>query len=351
MICPHCSANLLYKERTGNTCSKCRKSFALEPKSAPHGLSDVGLRRAVERLTADGRITVTVGQLHYATGRRHLVGGAAPERRGSLGCAIPALLAGLPTLGFALPHPAGAGAVAALAGLALVAIGIRSAVRWTRFKPMKPRELLWSADDFRRSVTDPWQRRYGVLPRGLVTEDSVRPRPPAAPVAAVLCEDRTVRTFLQANAFEERHRVLVVPDPASVPAGLPVVVLHDAGAEGCLSVGRARAALAGHRVLDGGLPPRAVMAQPKALQLRQPDVLPRTMELLRAEGGLGEAELGWLAEGWWSPLAAVPPTALLDAATRAVERLAAAVRAEDDPAEVRRRALAVGFLTWPEQST
>jgi hypothetical protein len=57
-------------------------------------------------------------------------------------------------------------------------------------------------------------------------------------------------------------------------------------------------------------------------------------------GTLTPPELAWLAQGWWSPVAALRPSALITRVAGAVERAGNA-----DPE--RRAAAAVGFLTWP----
>lgn len=55
MICPHCSASLLRKERSGSRCSKCRRDFALDPKSNPLGLHDLRVRKLANALSDPGR--------------------------------------------------------------------------------------------------------------------------------------------------------------------------------------------------------------------------------------------------------------------------------------------------------
>ncbi|GEM_PF-3041698 len=67
MKCPHCLADLRYRERSGRTCAKCRHPFALEPRAHELKLSDLKLRNLAERLSRHGRYTYTSAQLgHFA---------------------------------------------------------------------------------------------------------------------------------------------------------------------------------------------------------------------------------------------------------------------------------------------
>jgi hypothetical protein len=80
------------------------------------------------------------------------------------------------------------------------------------------------------------------------------------------------------------------------------------------------------------------MTNKNALRRRDQAPEPALIEQLR--GILTDAELEWLAQGWWSPVAALRPSILVGRVTTAVER--APTRDPD-----RRAAAAVGFLTWP----
>ncbi|MFD7560819.1 hypothetical protein ACFV9E_40815, partial [Streptomyces sp. NPDC059835] len=58
--------------------------------------------------------------------------------------------------------------------------------------------------------------------------------------------------------------------------------------------------------------------------------------------GLSEEDAAWLAAGFWSPVAAVPPALLLTVVKKAVARAVAAASAPSGPAPEH------GFLTWPD---
>ncbi|MFD0345671.1 hypothetical protein ACFQ0M_05480 [Kitasatospora aburaviensis] len=78
-------------------------------------------------------------------------------------------------------------------------------------------------------------------------------------------------------------------------------------------------------MLDAGLPARAVLAaEPKCVVLRDPFLAEEVRaRLVRDVPGLSSAERDWYAEGWWSPLVALPPKRLMAAAVRAAEQLTA----------------------------
>jgi hypothetical protein len=174
---------------------------------------------------------------------------------------------------------------------------------------------------------------------GMVREDRfVDPDPPARPRVAVLCPDPSAGMCLVANGFPRRFDAAVAGDIRALPAGVPVVILHDASVPGCRFAMRMRQTLAGRPVLIAGLRPSMVMSAKGALLLRSRSVDREALDELR--GWLTGEELAWLGEGWWVPLASVPPAKLLTATARALRR---SLRGERD----QRRAEQVGFLSWP----
>ncbi|MFJ4094831.1 hypothetical protein ACIPYS_24860 [Kitasatospora sp. NPDC089913] len=367
MICPHCSKDLLQRQRTGRRCTYCRKEFALDPKTDGTGLHDVRIRKAVAKLSDGGRLTVTAGQLNHSLQHR----GRPPQKfRGDkavgTGLVVPGVILTLIALTTILT-PFGPWIL--VPALLLIGSGIR---QWMLSDVPAPDESVhsrWTVDEFRTTVLDRWRTVYGALPPGLVDDGLVPPGPPPArPAFVLLCPDRTVTAFLHANRYPERHRALVVRDLREVPAGLPLVVLHDASPQGHLLAADARAARPGTRVLDAGLSVRTVLVdQTKYMLLRD---LYRSEELYvrleRAVPELTGSQRAWFAEGWWTPLAALAPKRLLAVADRAAERITAppaprdpaaprtgpvrspAAGRPENPLETRRRALAVGFMSWPE---
>ncbi|MFD4910775.1 hypothetical protein [Kitasatospora purpeofusca] len=367
MICPHCSKDLIQRQRTGRRCTYCREEFALDPKTDGAGLHDLRIRKAVGKLSDGGRLVVTAGQLNHSLQHR----GRPPQKyRGDKAVAgglfVPGGILTLIGLGTILT-PVGPWLL--LPAVLLIGFGIR---QWMLSDVPAPDESVhsrWTEDEFRTTVLDRWRTTYGALPPGLV-EDGLVPSwpPPARPAFVLLCPDRTVTAFLHANRYPERHRALLVRDLREVPAGLPLVVLHDASPQGHLLAADARAARPGLRVLDAGLSVRTVLVdQTKYTLLRD---LHRPEELyLRLERSVPEltgSQREWFAEGWWTPLAALAPKRLLAIADRAAERITApptpgapaarrtgpvrspAAGRPETPLETRRRALAVGFMSWPE---
>ncbi|WP_299531571.1 hypothetical protein [uncultured Streptomyces sp.] len=352
MICPHCARSLLRKQRSGQICSFCRRRYALDPKTNPLRLHDIRVRKVLDRITDEGRHRVAPGQLWYALSRRSL-----RESRFGAGCLGGAFLAGgFLTFGGLVSETVpvtAVGGVLVLVGLALLVARASGAGLG---RPPVPRAA------FRPLVLDPWKGVYGGLPPGVVDDRSYPARgsgvPPARSATAgpagprrsapavLLCPDPSVAVFLTAAGLPQRHGLVLAPsldEVRALPSGGPVLVLHDADAAGALLVMRARAALPGRRVVDAGLPLRRFRALPRAVPFRDPAHRPDAAALdeLRASGGFDASELAWLARGWSYPLVGVAPAKLL----AAVERAAGRAVGPGDPD--RRRAEAVGFLTWP----
>ncbi|MGS2590068.1 hypothetical protein [Streptomyces hebeiensis] len=357
MICPHCSQSLLYKERTGQVCSKCKRAYAFEPKTHPLGLHDLRIRRLVQKLGDDGKIKITVDQLWFAVTRKtrkaRKSGGDAATAAGCAGCGVPV---GLLMLVAGLNMGGGAGVLAFFGSFLLVAVVITVVSTWRsgrRTTAALPRERFRS-EDVRR-----WKHIYGSLPDGVVEGTDAaafRSAEPNAVRAALLCQDPSIAVFLAANGIPQRYGVVLVPDVRQVPDSLPVVVLHDADPAGCLLAGQTRHALPGRRVVDAGLPPRAVMKAENALPLQGPELEAEVVEQLRADTSLTRDEVDWLAKGWSTPLVGVPPARLLAVVTKVLERVTAHTGAGAD-ADVasdvdpdRRKAASIGFLTWPGEA-
>jgi len=74
MKCPHCLADLKYRDRRDGKCAKCRRPFALEPRGDVLGMSDLRLRRLAERLSEQGKCWYTAAQLGHAAVRNKIKG-------------------------------------------------------------------------------------------------------------------------------------------------------------------------------------------------------------------------------------------------------------------------------------
>ncbi|MFI6334342.1 hypothetical protein [Streptomyces sp. NPDC050535] len=352
MICPHCEKSLLRKERPGNVCGFCRRTYALDPKTNDLRLSDLRVRRVMGTLTDQGQLPCTPGQLWYALSRKSL-----RESGVQLGCGcLPAYFgAALCFVGLITRLP-----LVAVGGglLLLVALGLLIAKQAGvgRGRPKIARSA------FRSGPLAEWRRVYGSLPPGMVDDDRLPDRaddhrvsgragdhrppygqavPAAAATAALICPDLSVAVCLAAAGVPARHGLTLLTDPRRLTGYGPVIVLHDASAQGLLLVRRLRVALPGRTVIDAGLPLRRLRESRGAVPFRDTGPSEADMAELAASGEFTPAELKWLAKGWSYPLVGVPPARLLAVVDRVAERVTTAA----DPQ--RRRAASLGFLTWP----
>jgi hypothetical protein len=338
VICPHCSRNLLYKQRGRQRCTYCKKHFAFEPKANKLHLHDLKVRKLAGRLSDSGGQRYTVTQLWYAASRASLAQNRTPLA--GCGCALPVL--GLASVGAiaGLAHGDGDGIPGLLLGVGMVvalAYGLLFVLRQRlrRTTPIHPRVPL---GEFRDMVLRRWAEVYRALPDHLVDEErSTAPAVPR-PRFALVCPDRSVLACLGANGVPQTFAIALALSPGAVPPGVPVIVVHDASADGCRLTAQVRAALPGRVVVDAGLRPSVVLRRDGLIRLRRKQ-FPRPGDL--AGLGLTQAEVNWLAQGWWSPVAAIGPAQLVLAVTKAVQR----AQAGTDPDA--RRAERLGFLTWP----
>ncbi|MGQ4601416.1 hypothetical protein [Nocardia sp. R6R-6] len=336
MICPHCNTNLLRKERSGRRCSKCRREFALEPKESPFGLHDIRIRTLAERL-GDGRdLRYTLTQLWYAAGRKRIPDLYRVFRRVRIGISVAIVVITFFTaVSGVLPAAPVIGA--AVVAMVLAHVALRAAR--PQFERAATIRMPVPYNTFRKELIGRWTPIYGGLPPGAVDEGKVRLPVVDRPRFAVLCQDRGVLACLAVNNVPHTWDMALSDRIEQLPPAVPVLVLHDANPPGIVLAGQARAAL-GTRAVAVGLRPRAVSTNESALRLREPRPTEADAALLRREP-LSADEIEWLADGWWSPLAAIAPAKLLAVLARAVER----VEETADPEHSRARQ--VGFLTWP----
>ncbi|MEV6251336.1 hypothetical protein AB0M38_35025 [Streptomyces sp. NPDC051742] len=352
MTCPHCAAKLPAKERTGQVCSRCAKRFALDPRIHGRGMNDLRIRRIAAEATESGRLRMTVTQLWYLSRTYSSCRVAKPARgiRAGVRWLVAAPLALLLLVAGALTHgPPGTIAVTVTAAVAVVV-----AASVMRYRPAEaPRSYISPAEgEFRQMMAGPWQAAYRKLPPGVADDGPRAPAPREAPVdrpeAVILCTDHAVAVFLRVNGIPAKLKALLVearPSAAhealvDVPEGLPVVVLHDASTLGALLAPLLRQAYPDRVVLDAGLPAAAVRTRRGAVH-RVAKAPGASAADLRSVAGLSEADAAWLAQGFWSPLAAVPPRRLEAVVTAAVRQARAArtagLRSPD------------GFLSWPAE--
>ncbi|OKJ13647.1 hypothetical protein [Kitasatospora sp. CB01950] len=353
MICPHCQTDLLQRNRPGHRCSHCGKTFALDPKVEPGRLHDSKFRELVAKGTG-GTLKITVEQLYWLNERRLHRFPDAMERQGTVVAGV--TLTVVAVVAGAIAAGVGSFVWFLLGPVALIAaaFALQQFVGSRRLKSESPLTPRVRRNEFQRAVIDRWRAVYGTLPGGLLEHPPTTAGPSTVKArAVVLCEVPSVAAFLRANDFPERQQVLLVTELAKVPAELPVVVLRDLSLVALERTVTIRAKLHGRRVVDAGLAPRAVFAPAKAVRLHDAPrrTAPWTLAASPGWQRLTEQERNWLTDGWDCPLITLPPAKLLalaeKAVGRAVQRAVAPVPAQETPAQTRRRAERIGFLSWP----
>ncbi|MER5985184.1 hypothetical protein [Streptomyces sp. NPDC001787] len=331
-------------------------------------MHDIRIRGIAERATDHGRLKVTLTQLWYLSRTRNYAWGARePE-------GVPAglrWLVALPVAAALLVCAVLAGGdLAFFAGVAAFLVLVAASVMRHRPGQLPRSQVIPSEETFRRLMTGAWSAAYGSLPRGVFDDAHPLPRPrgtdrarTAAPVArptsVILCTDPVAALFLTANDLPGRLGAVLLrataPEAAAEHSAaltdalaqlagyrtaLPLVVLHDADPSGVLLAPLLRAAQPGRVVVDAGLPVSAARGRAGAVRLARP-CRSADEEQLRTVAGLSGADAAWLIDGFWSPVAAVPPRLLESVVVRAVERALAA----EPPGP--RNADTGGFLSWP----
>ncbi|WP_405690832.1 hypothetical protein [Streptomyces sp. NBC_00057] len=369
MICPGCAASLTGKERTGRVCAHCGKRFALDPAVHGMGMHDIRIRGIAERATDHGRLKITLTQLWYLSRTRNYAWAEQDPQGVPTGIrwlvALPVAVALL--LCAALTD----GVLAFVAGAAgCVVLVVASAMRHRPGQPPRS-QIIPSEETFRQLMTGVWSATYGRLPKGVVDDARPVPRPRGAsrsrgpaplsrPTAVILCTDRVAALFLTANDIPGRLGAVLLEaagteattgrsdvvagaleELAEYHSALPVVVLHNADPLGALLAPLIRAAQPDRVVVDAGLPVSAARGKQGVVRLARHNRF-ADVEQLRTVAGLPEADAEWLADGFWSPIAAVPPRLLESIVVRAVERALAT------PPPGPRHAHTNGFLTWPQ---
>lgn len=358
MICPHCRASLLGKERTGGVCSRCGRAFALDPKVNGRGMHDARIRRVARSATDGGRRRVTLTQLGYLARTANTSWTAVPPRGRPQWIARfvgVVLVIGLVVLA-AFVHRLALGGLIWFAGACAAAL-LYAVAKGDPYLPGHPAgsSLTPEPGSFRAMMCGRWVEVYGSLPPGIVDDRQYRETPagtdrdtgggPAAEAVELLCPDRAVRVFVEINGLADGLDLALAAGLEDLSATGPVVVLHDASARGLQLVADVRANHPGRVVVDAGLPVRAVLGNDKAVRLyKEPpaDVRWGEADWLRELTRVAAAEAAWLAKGWESPLAAVPPALLESAIVRAVQE------ARSTTARERRDAAEVGFMSWPQ---
>ncbi|UGT61879.1 hypothetical protein [Nocardia asteroides] len=331
MICPHCQTSLLYRQRPKRICSSCGRPFALEPKESPFRLHDLRVQRLADKLS-DGRGLLYTGpQLYFAAGRKTLPSTGRTYTLAAIGYTVLLAIIGTVLLASGV-LPVGPG----LAGVAAVIVAVNLLLLLIRPQLLRRSTIRMDRPypDFGTQVLRPWRRIYGAPPPRLVPDNLPLPAVPQ-PRIALLCPDRSTLACLAANGAATTWGMALCARLEQVPPNGPVLVLHDASVAGIGWARQVREAL-GPRAALLGLSPASVRTAPWAVRVKE-----HPMESAELPPAIGAEDRQWLLDGWWSPVAALPPARLLRLVQRGVDR------AEEAADPDRRRAGQVGFLTWP----
>ena len=369
MQCPHCAANLLYRERGGRRCSKCKQKFAFEPKTSPLKLHDLRFRRVLEKISANGTVWYTPSQLHHALARK-----VVAEKKtgcGPVGCVALIVAGGLIVFASQFSE------VALILAIMVCAVLIIAATVIERKRPLRAK-LPMPPRDFSKRVLDEWHKTYHVVPQGLLTSEhpahtSAYVPPPSQLTAVLACPERDILLCLRANGVSQQYGVGLLPTEGPFTQheeallttlrsrpDLPLFLLHDASLAGVLlpqTIGMSLGLRVEHRIVDLGLRPNHVLKY-KLMQLGEKpssellSILTRRMNATTgAKALLSVAEFEWLKKGYYSPILAVNPTRLLRVVYNAVTeqmRRSQLSKPFDPEQQAQKQAQAVGFMSWPE---
>lgn len=364
MICPHCQADLKYKERPNRRCSRCMRHFAFEPKDADTlKLHDIRFKRLIDALRGDDGLYYTLTQLLYAIARKTIRG----QYQGFL-VLLNILVVGAP-LGFVIVMANSISnwtlpIIVATFGFALTLFVIFLGIRlWAGSSLFFLPTDTTPTDSWTRSLfVKRWQAVYNEIPPGLITDkmyDAVQTRQPKpyGMRSVLVCPERDVLVCLQANnvpALFNMGLLTVTPNPPNEAEReilealrdrpeVPVLLLHSADADSIDLAKRLKKMLKlrkKHNVIDLGLHYHQVqeynlLQVKKRINTLQRDAINKLK--------LSDEAKKWYLSGGTSPLAAIKPARLIKIATQATERISGGAVPETPEA----KAKAVGFMTWP----
>jgi hypothetical protein len=390
MKCPHCLAELRYRERTGRSCSYCQKTFALEPRENKLSLSDLRLRGIAERLSGKGTYRYTARQLAHAVILQ------ASKRRlqftSFLSWRLMNLLVPFSVIIFVMlcVNLVISNSVASLIYLlrifliflfVLLVILIPIYSLLFRKNPLDIKRFEQVLAQFEVHYIEPWEFIHGLLPGRVAEKEIIALRQfhmPLSRVRAVVASfSEDVLDCLRVNGLvEQLGLALLNPrrltdfdrDVINLLRGrprLPLLLIHDASLFGSLMATILRKEwelTPQHRIIDLGLHPRHV--QKLRLPWRKLRLSREWLQLFEWQASvpnglkLTKAEQKWLRKGYETSVLFIPPAHLIKVVTKAVERAAlkrATVAVEqtvpkqmvDPETQAQTKARSVGFMTWP----
>jgi uncharacterized membrane protein YgcG len=265
--CIYCDHDTNYKDRQAmGGCARCRKPFAFEPRTGSR-ITDLGFKRAVDAVSADGHVKWGLEHLYYEVWRRL----DRPQTSIPFGFVVFVSVVALIVTIVAW------GSVKVVAVALAVGTGVASLYVWQRyFRRRQARPL--PREEFDRMWAS-WQRTHPDHHPGVIIRRApvTRPRPLAADVPlysfdhAVVCDRARTVDLLLANNFHFENNCAVLsidgypPGPFETVRAmlkrnprLHVFALHDATPNGCRLAHRLVTEaewFKGQRVVDVGLRP------------------------------------------------------------------------------------------------
>lgn len=346
MLCPHCSASIRYRERSGQTCSKCYKVFAFEPKTHPLRISDNYFQTVATKLSDNGKLYFTPQQLQFAVSRKAmkpfswvviLIIFAVIST--ILGAIFSFSIVGQ-LLSNYIPIVTFVVSAAIIASIILFWIVLIFSVK----KFHKPNiSLPQSHVEFENSVLGDWRGIYGKLPANLIMNFPF-PQDFQNLKGILLCQTDDAAMCLAANQVDKNLGLAIVFKPQKViellqkHGKLPVYVLHDASIEGVDFLEKIKQQIGNQTpVFDIGLRPQNVMKW-NAPKMREKGVNADFLNSLTAE------EKEWLNQGLYVPLYILRPEKLIRFVRIHITKKDQKVEETAD-----KRAKSVGFMTWVGQ--
>lgn len=313
MKCIHCGNDAKLKDRAGGKCPTCGRLFAFEP-TGTDKFTDRGFQRALEKVSAGGRVKFTLGQLQHQADLAQL----QPSMVGSY-MGMMALTVLLVSLGFVFP---------------LLWLLVPVAPLWWWLQRRRQVPVVGLTRGQTEAALERWQRAHGRVD-GLVRPHGARPHRQVNDELLEYSFERAVITdtpetaeVLLANDFHFEnscavlsvtghpvHAFKVVLQMLRRNPELQVFVLHDCTPGGCelaYNLANSEKWFKGiGTVRDVGLRP----AQVDAMKLRRSP----ESEACPPHPSLTEAERAWLSQ-WKAELAALPPEQLIKRLYREMTR-------------------------------
>ncbi len=324
MQCPKCFADVKYKERSNNQCSKCNARFAFEPKTHPLQLTDKYFSKVVEKLSNNGKLFFTQQQLQFAVSRKKL-------KSNSLVISL-IIIAFITTVISIFIYPLAAIAVAFIWIIVIIATTI-----YYKKNIFLPQTIY----EFHSSVIETWRSVYKNYPSKLILNNALPTQNNADVRGILVCDDIETAICLSANQTGKNLGLAIVNDPNLISQllqkreNLPIFLLHGASIEGYRFVEKMKRQFGTQtRVFDIGLRPQTIMKSKAKLR--------ETGSTIGNVSSLTKEEIDWLNQGFYFPLLIFTPQRLIGFVTKKLGNPAKSIVVENPDA----KAKSVGFMTW-----